>query len=157
MYLDIGGGGVTDGSRSVSSEADFRRAAEVLYMAKEIVSTDDAPAAVGAYSQATVANGFVYTAGQVPLEADGTQVTGSVEEQTRQALDNVEAVLAEAGAGLDDVVKVTVYLDSIEDFDEMNAAYGDYFEEEPPARSAVAVEDVPLDAAVEIEAVAALD
>ncbi len=126
-------------------------------MAKEIVSTDDAPAAVGAYSQATVANGFVYTAGQVPLEADGTQVTGSVEEQTRQALDNVEAVLAEAGAGLDDVVKVTVYLDSIEDFDEMNAAYGDYFEEEPPARSAVAVEDVPLDAAVEIEAVAALD
>ncbi len=126
-------------------------------MSKEIVSTDDAPAAVGAYSQATVANGFVYTAGQVPLEADGTQVMGSVEEQTRQALDNVEAVLAEAGAGLEDVVKVTVYLDSIDDFDEMNSAYGDYFEEEPPARSAVAVEDVPLGAAVEIEAIAAVD
>lgn len=123
-------------------------------MPKRTVATDDAPAAVGAYSQAAVAGGFVYTAGQVPLKPDGEQVNGNVEEQTRQALDNVEAVLSEAGASLEDVVKVTVYLDDIDDFGEMNAAYGDYFTDEPPARSAVAVEDVPLGAAVEIEAVA---
>lgn len=125
-------------------------------MPKDIVSTEEAPAAVGAYSQATKAKGFVYTAGQIPLTPDGELVDGSVEEQTRQCLENIEAVLREAGAGLDDVVKVTVYLDDIDAFDEMNGAYREYFDREPPARSAVEAGAIPKGVALEIEAVAAL-
>ncbi|MDY6775438.1 MAG: RidA family protein [Halobacteria archaeon] len=124
---------------------------------KDIVSTDDAPEAVGAYSQATVANGFVFTAGQIPLTPEGEAVDGDVGEQTRQCLDNIQAVLEEAGAGLEDVVKVTVFLDDIDDFGEMNDVYSGYFDEEPPARSAVEAGSIPKGFDVEIEAVAALD
>lgn len=126
-------------------------------MPKEIVSTEEAPEAVGAYSQGVSANGFVFTAGQIPLSSEGEFVGGSVETQTRQCLDNIEAVLNEAGASLQDVVKVTVFLDDITDFEEMNQAYKDYFETEPPARSAVEAGAIPKGVAVEIEAVAAID
>ncbi|MDY6779225.1 MAG: RidA family protein [Halobacteria archaeon] len=121
---------------------------------KQVVSTDDAPAAVGAYSQGIAANGFVFTAGQIPLTPDGELVEGSVEEQTRQALENVEAVLEEAGASLGDAVKVTVFLDDIDDFDEMNSVYKEFFDDEPPARSAVEAGEIPKGVDVEIEAVA---
>ncbi|XGI83610.1 RidA family protein [Halorutilales archaeon Cl-col2-1] len=124
---------------------------------KDIVSTDDAPEAVGAYSQATVANGFVFTAGQIPLTPDGEAVDGDVGEQTRQCLDNIQAVLEEAGASLEDVVKVTVFLDDIDDFSEMNDIYSGYFDEEPPARSAVEAGNIPKGFDVEIEAVASID
>ncbi|WP_135303359.1 Rid family detoxifying hydrolase [Haloarcula amylovorans] len=122
---------------------------------KRTVHTDDAPAAVGAYSQATTTDDLVFTAGQIPLTPDGElRVDAPVAEQTQQALENLEAVLAEAGAGMDDVLKVTVYLDDIDDFDEMNDTYQTFFDEDPPARSAVGVDALPKGAAVEIEAVA---
>jgi len=124
-------------------------------MSKDIVSTDDAPAAVGAYSQATTTDDLVFTAGQIPLTPEGDLLDGAdIDVQTEQALENLEAILAEAGAGMDDVLKVTVYLDDIDDFDVMNETYASFFESEPPARSAVAVDELPKGVGVEIEAVA---
>jgi reactive intermediate/imine deaminase len=122
---------------------------------KRTISTEDAPAAVGAYSQATTNGDLLFTAGQVPMTADGDLLDDeSVSAQTEQALDNVLAILAAEGADASDLLKVTVFLDDIEDFDEMNEAYGAYFADEPPARSAIEVGNVPLGAALEIEAVA---
>jgi reactive intermediate/imine deaminase len=122
---------------------------------KEIVSTNAAPEAVGAYSQATTNGELVFTAGQIPLTPDGELLTdASIAEQTEQALDNVTAVLAQAGASMEDVLKVTVYLDDIEDFEEMNETYATYFPSEPPARSAIEVGALPKGAGVEVEAVA---
>ena len=123
---------------------------------KEIISTDAAPAAVGAYSQGTATDDLVFTAGQIPLTPDGDLLDGAaIDVQTEQALENLEAVLAEAGVGLEDVLKVTVYLDDIDDFEAMNTTYEAFFEEEPPARSAVGVDELPKGVGVEIEAIAA--
>ncbi|WP_211313117.1 Rid family detoxifying hydrolase [Halarchaeum salinum] len=125
---------------------------------KRTISTDGAAAAVGAYSQATTNGDLVITAGQLPLTADGDLLDdASVEEQTAQCLQNVEAILAAEGLDLGDVLKTTVYLDDIDDFEAFNAAYSEQFGEEPPARSAVGVGDVPKGAAVEIEVVATTD
>ncbi|MFB6074120.1 MAG: Rid family detoxifying hydrolase [Haloarculaceae archaeon] len=122
---------------------------------KRIVSTDAAPAAVGAYSQATATEDLVFTAGQIPLTPEGDLLDGAaIDVQTEQALENVEAVLAEAGAGLEDVLKVTVYLADIGDFEAMNTAYESFFETDPPARSAVGVDELPKGVGVEIEAIA---
>ena len=124
-------------------------------MGKDIVSTDAAPAAVGAYSQATTTDDLVFTAGQIPLTPEGDLLDGAdIDVQTEQALENVEAVLEEAGVSMDDVLKVTVYLDDIEDFDAMNSIYETFFDDEPPARSAVGVDALPKGVGVEIEAVA---
>jgi len=125
---------------------------------KETVSTDEAPAAVGAYSQATTNGDLVFTAGQIPFTPDGeSRADASVAEQTELAMDNVSAVLAEAGADLSDVLKVTILLADIDDFDEMNETYAAYFDEEPPARSAFEAGALPKGVAVEIEAVATLE
>ncbi|MFB6189699.1 MAG: Rid family detoxifying hydrolase [Halapricum sp.] len=122
---------------------------------KRIISTADAPAAVGAYSQATTDGSIVFTAGQLPMTPDGELLDDeSVAVQTEQALSNVQAVLEEAGCGMGDVLKVTVFLGDIDDFEEMNGTYSEFFEAEPPARSAVEVAAVPKGAAVEIEAIA---
>ncbi|MEF8851755.1 MAG: Rid family detoxifying hydrolase [Haloarculaceae archaeon] len=122
---------------------------------KRTVSTDAAPAAVGAYSQATETDDLVFTAGQIPLTPDGELLDdAAVDVQTQQALENVEAVLDAAGAGMDDVLKVTVYLDDIGDFDAMNDTYATFFEADPPARSAVGVDELPKGVGVEVEAVA---
>ena len=122
---------------------------------KRIVSTDDAPAAVGAYSQATATGDLVFTAGQIPLTPDGDLLDDApIAEQTEQALDNLVAVLDAAGAGMGDVLKVTVFLDDIDDFEAMNETYATYFDDEPPARSAVEVAALPKGVGVEIEAVA---
>ncbi|MFC4440118.1 MULTISPECIES: Rid family detoxifying hydrolase [Natrialbaceae] len=122
---------------------------------KRTISTDDAPAAVGAYSQATTSGDVLFTAGQLPLTTDGDLLDdASVDEQTRQCLQNVEAILESEGASLEDVLKTTVFLDDIDDFEEFNEAYSEFFDDEPPARSAVEVGRVPKGAAVEIEAVA---
>lgn len=124
---------------------------------RRTINTDDAPAAVGAYSQATVAGDLVFTAGQLPLTADGKLLDDEpVGVQTEQCLDNVRAILESEGLSLANVVKTTVYLDDIDDFEAMNEAYSGYFEEEPPARSAVGAGDVPKGAAVEIEVVASV-
>jgi reactive intermediate/imine deaminase len=125
---------------------------------KETVHTDAAPAAVGAYSQATANGDLVFTAGQIALTPEGDLLDdASVAEQTEQVLDNLVAVLDEAGAAPEDVLKTTVFLDDIDDFDEMNETYAGYFEESPPARSAVEVGALPKGAEVEIEAVAVVE
>jgi len=122
---------------------------------KNVVSTDEAPEAVGAYSQGVATDDLVFTAGQIPMTPDGEMVEGTVAEQTDRALKNVAAVLQAGGSSLEDAVKVTVFLDDIDDFDEMNSKYKGFFDDEPPSRSAVEVGEVPKGAAVEIEAVGA--
>ncbi len=126
-------------------------------MTKTVIHTDKAPGAVGPYSQAIVANGMVFTAGQVPL-VPGTRslVEGGIQEQTRQALQNVKAVLEAAGTSLDNVVKTTVFLSDMNNFAAMNEVYATFFPNNPPARSAVQVARLPLDAMVEIETIAVL-
>ena len=122
---------------------------------KQIISTDDAPAAVGAYSQATATDDLVFTAGQIPLTPDGDLLDGAaIDVQTEQVLENLEAVLTEAGVEMTDVLKVTVFLDDIDDFEAMNTTYESFFDDEPPARSAVGVDELPKGVGVEIEAVA---
>jgi len=125
---------------------------------KRVIGTDDAPAAVGAYSQATTDGDLLITAGQIPLTADGDLLDdASVAEQTRQCLRNVEAILESEGCSLADVLKTTVFLDDIDDFEEFNEAYGEFFESDPPARSAIGVDAVPKGAALEIEAIASVE
>jgi reactive intermediate/imine deaminase len=125
---------------------------------KRIIETNAGPEAVGAYSQGASTEDLVFTAGQIPLTPDGELLDDApIAEQTEQALDNLVAVLAEGGAEPEDVLKATVYLDDIDDFDEMNDTYAGYFEREPPARSAVGVESLPKGAGVEIEAIATID
>ena len=124
-------------------------------MERTIVSTTNAPAAVGPYSQAVRIGDLVFTAGQIGLEpATGVIEGRTIEEQTDQVLRNLKAVLEAAGSGLDRVVKSTVFLADMNDFKRMNAVYATYFPADPPARSAVQVAALPLGARVEIEAVA---
>ena len=122
---------------------------------REIVKTERAPAAIGPYSQAVRAGGFVFASGQIPLDpATGQFVEGGVREQTEQVLRNLAAVLEAAGSGLDRVVKTTVFLADMDDFAAMNEVYGRYFAEDPPARATVEAARLPRDARVEIEVVA---
>ena len=119
------------------------------------VQTDQAPAAIGPYSQGIVAHGFVFTAGQIPLDpATGTLVEGDIATQTERVMRNVQAVLQAAGADLSTVVKTTVFLRDMGDFVAMNEVYGRWFGEHAPARSTVQAARLPRDVAVEIEAIA---
>lgn len=121
------------------------------------IHTDAAPAAIGPYSQAIVANGFVFTAGQVPFDpATMELVQGDVAAQTEQVMKNLAAILRQAGADLSSVVKTTVFLRDMNDFAAMNEVYARHFGDHRPARSAVQVARLPRDAGVEIEAVAVL-
>jgi 2-iminobutanoate/2-iminopropanoate deaminase len=123
-------------------------------MKKQVV-TDKAPKAIGPYSQGIVANGFVFCSGQIPIDpANGELNTGTIEEQTRQVLKNVSAVLAAAGSSLDEAVKVTVFLQDMNDFAKMNGVYAEFFKAPNPARAAVQVARLPRDVKVEIEAIA---
>jgi 2-iminobutanoate/2-iminopropanoate deaminase len=124
---------------------------------KKVVKTDGAPGALGPYSQAIVAGGVVYCAGQIPLDpATGNIVSGGIAEQTEQVLKNLRAVLKAAGSDLDRAVKTTVFIKDMNDFGAMNEVYGrpEYFGAQPPARSTVEVARLPRDVAVEIEVVA---
>lgn len=122
----------------------------------KVIATTNAPAAIGPYSQAIEVNGLVYTSGQLPIDpATGAFPEGGVREQTRQSLENVRAILREAGLEMGHVVKTTVLLADIADFGAMNEVYAEYFSQPFPARSAFAVEDLPKGALVEIECVAA--
>ena len=128
---------------------------EAQTIRKRAVETADAPKAIGPYSQAIIANGFVYTAGQVGTDPKtGNLVEGGIVEQTEQALKNIESVLKASGSGLDDVVKTTVFLADMNDFAKMNQVYAKRFKTPFPARSTVQVARLPRDAKVEIEAVA---
>jgi 2-iminobutanoate/2-iminopropanoate deaminase len=124
-------------------------------MEKTIISTKEAPAAVGPYSQAVRVGDLIYTAGQLGIVPGMKELAGpDVESQTRQALENVKAVLKVGGACMNHVVKTTVFLQDIGEFSRMNAVYAEFFPEGPPARSAVQVAALPLEGRVEIEAVA---
>ncbi|MEK7465934.1 MAG: RidA family protein [Planctomycetota bacterium] len=124
-------------------------------MSRKTVSTPGAPQAIGPYSQAVVMDGWVFASGQIPLDpATGQMVAGDTGAQTRRALENLKAVLAAAGSGLDRVVKTTVYLKDMNDFAAMNAAYAEYFAKDPPARATIQAARLPKDAAVEIDVIA---
>jgi 2-iminobutanoate/2-iminopropanoate deaminase len=126
-------------------------------MGRKIVSTADAPQAIGPYSQAVVLDNLVFCSGQIPLTPEGTLVEGDIVAQTRQVLTNLKSVLAVAGSSLAQVVKTTVFLADMEEFTPMNAVYGEFFSSEPPARSTVQVARLPRDVRVEIEAIAVRD
>ena len=122
---------------------------------RKSVSTPNAPAAIGPYSQAILCGNMLYTSGQIPLDpATGAVVEGDVTVQAKQVFENVKAILTEAGATFEDVVKTTVFLKDMNDFAAMNAVYASYYTENCPARSAVEVGRLPKDANVEIEAIA---
>ncbi len=121
---------------------------------KRVISTTDAPAAVGPYSQAIEANGTLYVSGQIPLNPSTMECAVGIVAQTTQALENVKAILTEAGYALSDVVKTTVLLDDIGDFAAMNGVYSTYFTEQMPARACYEVARLPLGVMVEIEVVA---
>lgn len=122
---------------------------------KSVIATTAAPGAIGPYSQAIEANGFVFVSGQIPLDpATGAFVPGGVDAQAEQSLKNLQAVLSAAGCSLGDVVKTTVFLTNMQDFAAVNAVYAKFFEHECPARSAVQVGALPKGAMVEIEAIA---
>ena len=124
---------------------------------KTAVSTKDAPAAIGPYSQAIKAGGFLFVSGQIPIDpATGTLLSGGIAEQTRRVLDNLGAILNAAGTSFDHVVKTTVYLADMSEFAAMNEIYGTYFPSPAPARATVQAVRLPRDVKVEIDLIAAI-
>jgi 2-iminobutanoate/2-iminopropanoate deaminase len=122
---------------------------------KEIIATDKGPKAIGPYSQAVKANGFIFVSGQIPFDpAMGELILGDIGQQTARVLDNLKAILEAAGSSLDRAVKVSVFLKDMGEFAAMNAVYAKYFPENPPARATVEVARLPRDARVEIDIVA---
>lgn len=124
-------------------------------MSKRVIYTDKAPKPVGPYSQAVLVNGWLFIAGQIPLDpSTGRIVEGSFEDKVRRVLENIKAIVEAAGGTLKDIVKVTVYLRDISLFDRFNKVYSEYFSEDPPARVVVEVSRLPKDSDVEVEAIA---
>lgn len=124
-------------------------------MSKQCVHAEKAPPAVGPYSHAVIANGFVFASGQCPFAADGSgPVRGTIEEETHLVMQNVKAVLEAAGSGLPQVVKTTAYLLDMANFQRFNAVYKEYFPENPPARTCIQAARLPLDVQVEVEVIA---
>ena len=122
---------------------------------KKIISTAKAPAAIGPYSQAVEFNGMIFTSGMIPINPeDGTLVTGTIEEQARQAIGNLAVLLSEAGSSVDKVIKTTVFIKDMNDFAKVNEVYSEYFKQDCPARSCVEVARLPKDVLIEIEAIA---
>lgn len=120
-----------------------------------IIKTKKAPAAIGPYSQAVNLNGTVYCSGQIPLDPDNMEIVpGGVKEQTKQVMENLKAVLSEAGTGFSNVVKCSIFLDDMADFPAVNEVYGSYFTGNPPARETVAVQTLPKNVRVEISCIA---
>jgi 2-iminobutanoate/2-iminopropanoate deaminase len=124
-------------------------------MERQAIRTDTAPKAIGPYEQAIKTDGYIFTAGQIPIDpTSGNLVPGGIAEQTRQVLENLKAVLEAAGSSIDRVVKATVFLKNMADFPAMNEVYAEYFAGAKPARSTVAVAELPKGALVEIDLVA---
>ncbi|MDF2675099.1 MAG: reactive intermediate/imine deaminase [Clostridiales bacterium] len=126
-------------------------------MEKQVISTKGAPGAIGPYSQAIKAGHFVYTSGQLPINAVSGELISDIKGATAQSLENVKAILAEAGTSLDKVVKTLVFLSDMNDFAAMNEVYAQYFTANAPARSCVEVARLPKDAKIEIEVIALMD
>ncbi|QOR66707.1 RidA family protein [Cytobacillus suaedae] len=118
------------------------------------IDTNNAPKAIGPYSQGIVVNNLFYSSGQIPLTASGDLITGNIKEQTTQVFENLKAVLDAAGASLDTVIKATVFIKDMNNFAELNEVYGEYFGNHKPARSCVEVARLPKDVLVEIEVIA---
>jgi 2-iminobutanoate/2-iminopropanoate deaminase len=126
-------------------------------MSRKIVSTTQAPAAIGPYSQAIIAGDYVFTSGQIPfVPSTGQLVSQDIKEQTRQCLENIKGVLAAAGTSLDKCIKCTIFIKDMNQFGQINEVYGSYFPSDPPARSCVEVARLPKDVGIEIEAIASL-
>jgi 2-iminobutanoate/2-iminopropanoate deaminase len=131
---------------------------EAIPTVKQIIQTDRAPQAIGPYSQAIKARGFVYASGQIPIDPEtGQFVPGGITEQTEQVMKNVAAVLEAAGSRMDRIVKTTVFLADMDEFAAMNEVYGRFFTSDPPARATVQAAGLPRNARVEIEVVALVD
>ncbi len=126
---------------------------------RRVISTENAPQAIGPYSQAIAAQGsFLFTAGQIAMDPKTGNVTGvEIREQTKRVLENLKAVVEAAGSSLEQVVKTTVFLQSMDDFAAMNEIYSEYFKENPPARSAVEIVRLPKNVLIEIECIAVID
>lgn len=140
----------------VYSKAILTLNKEAVLVMKRVISTTEAPAAIGPYSQAMAVNGLVFCSGQLGLDPVTAELAEGLQAQVRQALENLNAVLRAAGIGAGNVVKTTVFLASMEDFPAMNEIYAGFFTELPPARSTVAVRTLPKNALFEIEAIAVL-
>ncbi|HYF62899.1 MAG TPA: RidA family protein [Herpetosiphonaceae bacterium] len=124
-------------------------------MTREVISTSEAPGAIGPYSQAIGIDGLVFCSGQIPLDpATGEVVPGGIEEQTRQVMENIRGVLKAAGSSFERIVKTTIFLADMNDFAKVNTIYGEYFKADPPARSTVQVARLPRDVRVEVEVIA---
>jgi 2-iminobutanoate/2-iminopropanoate deaminase len=125
-------------------------------MPRQAISTDQAPAAIGPYSQAVATDSLVFISGQLPIDpATGKMVTGTIAEQTRQILKNAAAIAKEAGSGLEQAVKTTIFLTDLGNFQEVNSAYAEHFPVPPPARSTIQVAGLPLGSPIEIELILA--
>jgi 2-iminobutanoate/2-iminopropanoate deaminase len=124
------------------------------YLIMNVIQTQNAPAAIGPYSQGIVVNNIFYSSGQIPLTAEGQMVTGDIKDQTHQVFKNLQALLEAAGASFDTVIKATVFIKNMDDFAAINEVYGQYFNIHKPARSCVEVAKLPKDALIEIEVVA---
>lgn len=124
---------------------------------KKIFYSDKAPRPKGPYSQATIYNGLLYISGQIPINAEtGLMVRGTIEEETDVVLNNIKVIVEEAGAGMEDVLKVTCYLADMDDFERFNNVYKEYFKHDPPARTIIQAARLPLDVQVEIDAIVAI-
>ncbi len=123
-------------------------------MKKIVIATDQAPAAIGPYTQALAAGPFIFVSGQIPLDAQGRLVEGDILDQTIQVIANLKAILAAADCTLKDVVKVTVYLADLADFQEFNRVYAEFFPQHPPARTTIQAAALPRGVAVEMDAIA---
>ena len=123
-------------------------------MTKEVINTNNAPEAIGPYSQVVIVGDFVYTSGQIPLNPATGELVTDIKLATKQSMENIKAILAEAGTSLNNVVKTSIFLKDLNDFEAVNEVYGTYFIENKPARSCVQVAKLPKDAVIEIEAIA---
>lgn len=122
---------------------------------KKIIKTDNAPSAVGAYSQAVEVDGFIFTSGQIPLDKDtGKLVDGDIKSQAKQAMNNLKAVIEGAGLEMKNIIKTMIFITDINDFLDVDAVYKSFFESDFPARSCVSVKDLPKGAKIEVEAIA---
>ena len=123
-------------------------------MTKEVINTNNAPEAIGPYSQVVIVGDFVYTSGQIPLNPATGELVTDIKLETKQSMENIKAILEEAGTSLNNVVKTSIFLKDLNDFEAVNEVYGTYFIENKPARSCVQVAKLPKDAVIEIEAIA---